>query len=533
MPKNIVLCSDGTGNQGGTGQETNVWRIYQAVDRHRTKPGEQQIAFYDDGVGTEDNKYLRILGGALGLGFTRNVKDLYKFLVKNYQQDDDIYMFGFSRGAYTVRALAAFVTTCGVIENAVAKTERQLDDDIKKLIRTYVKRPKKPGQITVAGVDVTHPDVKCVGVWDTVSAIGVPFDIGLKRLVEALFKFEFRDQDLGAKVKHGFHALAVDDERKSFHPVAWHARDGVEQVWFAGVHSNVGGGYPKQGMAYVSLDWMMEQVASDPAKGWGLYFEPGLRDAAKHHANVHDKLYDSRAGIAAYYRYAPRDIEALIPKDEIKIHECVFDRIARRTLGYGPGNMPSTRKIEIVATRGAPADPKRQARINKAKDDRAKILQGARMWIAARKALHLAFVLLSMLIAATFATEAIHNFFPTSAWAPLFVPALFTLVVVAIMLHMRNFHSVLLSLLALGILAIFQFGPKEWFGGPITPWSWFMDILIFALPDLLAGLVHGFIAIYPYGLVAVAIAVVAMWVLKIKFRGKTGDYFERACKTLR
>ena len=112
MSKNIILCADGTGNKGGYTPSSNVYRIYNAININ----DNPQIRFYDNGVGTEKNKYYRGLAGAFGLGFKSNVIDLYVYLSKNYKPGDQVYLFGFSRGAATVRAFTGFIATCGLID---------------------------------------------------------------------------------------------------------------------------------------------------------------------------------------------------------------------------------------------------------------------------------------------------------------------------------------------------------------------------------------------------------------------------------
>ena len=117
--KNIILSTDGTGNAGGVGHGTNVWRLHTAIDRqsHLTvEDNIRQVAFYHDGVGTQDKKILKIIGGAFGYGLKRTIKELYTFLVNNYEPGDQIYLFGFSRGAYTVRLLAGMILACGIID---------------------------------------------------------------------------------------------------------------------------------------------------------------------------------------------------------------------------------------------------------------------------------------------------------------------------------------------------------------------------------------------------------------------------------
>src|SRR5712691_4190800 len=134
IPKNIVICSDGTGNSAIKDRGTNVFKLYEAVDvnGHLNNPTlTPQITFYDDGVGTETFKPLKLLGGALGWGLSRNVKELYAALVRSYNPGDRIFLFGFSRGAYTVRTLGSFITTCGILERNRYVTDADLVKAVK------------------------------------------------------------------------------------------------------------------------------------------------------------------------------------------------------------------------------------------------------------------------------------------------------------------------------------------------------------------------------------------------------------------
>ena len=176
MGRKIILCSDGTGNRGGVGYETNVWRLYKGLDLTNSS---KQIAFYDDGVGTQDLVYLKRLAGAVGWGFERNVKQLYTSFARNYERGDELYFFGFSRGAYTVRALAAFIAECGVIRGAANMTDVELDKQVTELADDYGKRRDQPGFEPRIAVDPV-PEIEFIGVWDTVSALALPFDIWLK-----------------------------------------------------------------------------------------------------------------------------------------------------------------------------------------------------------------------------------------------------------------------------------------------------------------------------------------------------------------
>ena len=142
MPKRIVVCSDGTGNTAIKGRGTNVFKLFEAVDldSHRYDPTvTPQIAIYDDGVGTEDFKPLKLLGGATGWGLSRNVKHLYAELVRVYDPGDEIYMFGFSRGAFTVRTLVGLIATCGLIDprQLPKRTARAFHAKVQKAYSAY------------------------------------------------------------------------------------------------------------------------------------------------------------------------------------------------------------------------------------------------------------------------------------------------------------------------------------------------------------------------------------------------------------
>lgn len=383
MPKNIILCSDGTGNSGGKGRGTNVWKLYKALDLHHS---QAQVSFHDDGVGTSDFVLFKMLGGAFGWGLKRNVKRLYKFLVIQYERGqggapgDDIFLFGFSRGAHTVRMVAGMVCRCGLVDRTQCGSERELDARIDEAYDAYVesfaqaKRQTAPHSgspvdsaqynITDAAQETVEPPaltrfraqdyvirdvpIKFIGVWDTVDAVGVPVD-ELREGLDLLKRVAIHDKTLHPLVRHACHAVAIDDQRHTFEPVMWNESklapgQTIEQVWFAGVHSNVGGGYPKDEMALVSLDWMMAK-----ARQHGLVFIDELCDGYRHEADVHSKLYDSRAGLAAYYRYMPRDIKKICLEHGIsqaKIHVSVFDRIRRGSDGYAPFNLPDDIVIE-------------------------------------------------------------------------------------------------------------------------------------------------------------------------------------------
>lgn len=394
--KNIILSTDGTGNAGGIGHGTNVWRLHTAIDRqsHLTIENNiRQVAYYHDGVGSQDKKWLKILGGVFGYGLKRTIKELYTFLVDNYEPGDQIYLFGFSRGAYTVRLLAGMILACGILDKKSYKNKSDVDlaNDVEQVYRSMQELIKQQKEEQLESSEDTskmmqatrksirkisnkinpveelpeniHLDLKIrfMGVWDTVDAYAIPSDT-LAKILDRFFYISFREHDneLNQAVESACHALSIDDQRRVFEPVLWRENtdnndhDRIQQAWFSGVHSNVGGGYPRQGMAWNTLEWMMLN-----ARKAGLRFVNEDIYQFTENKDVHDKMYDSRSGFGAYYVFKQRKISQLwddytSKTSKPRIHISVFERIATRAEGYAPTNLPE--EFEIIATMPICAD---------------------------------------------------------------------------------------------------------------------------------------------------------------------------------
>lgn len=349
MSKNIILCSDGTWDKGGDGTPSNVWQLYQTLDLETTEP--RQVAFYEDGVGTGNFRLFKTLGGAFGFGLRRNVCHLYQHLLNHYEPGDRIYLFGFSRGAYTIWLLTQMVAEYG----ATAEITDHLADAFEAIRQKYAsgKNTEAPAELRARlGIqqDPTDPSsdnfvaIHFVGLWDTVDALGGPYD-QLKGIINKLYTYQFHklSRKPVANIKQGYQALAIDEARAPFLPVLWDESEQlpdqkIEQVWFAGVHSNIGGGYPKPGLSLVTFSWML-----DKAKSAGLEIIELESTILHNRANVHSRLYDSRAGLAAYYPYRPRNIgffQREHAKTTARIHYSALERISWGTNGYAPANLP-------------------------------------------------------------------------------------------------------------------------------------------------------------------------------------------------
>jgi uncharacterized protein (DUF2235 family) len=375
--KNIVLLSDGTGNSAAKLFKTNVWRLYLALD---LTDETRQIAYYDDGVGTSSFRPLALLGGAFGWGLKRNVIDLYAFLCRNYKPGDRIYCFGFSRGAFTIRILIGLVNSQGLVQ---AHTEEKLQEEAIKAFERYrsigkhwrrkvhkarrslarIRSKDEPAKIPAQPAPGA-PDIAFVGLWDTVAAYGLPLE-ELTQALSFVFPLAVPDRNPCPIMKRACHALALDDERKTFHPVLWNEKDCAQdaarigdetltQVWFAGVHSDVGGGYAEEQLSLESLDWIIAEAAKQKLK-----FDPEACRRIKVAMNVNGMLHDSRQGTGQAYRYLPRDVYKLVndtrdPDDEVrierpKIHESVFRRIANSDESYAPIVLPARYAIVDAA----------------------------------------------------------------------------------------------------------------------------------------------------------------------------------------
>jgi uncharacterized protein (DUF2235 family) len=294
--KRLVVCTDGTWNSRDAAKEdgaglTNVAKLERAV-APRDEQGNPQHTFYHAGVGVGP-WYEKMLGGAFGVGLSRNVQACYSWLVELYDPGDQIFLFGFSRGAYTARSLGGLIRNCGLLR-------REHRSRVEEAYGLY--RDRKPDTHPSADKAVAFrnayahaPRIHCIGVWDTVGALGVPTSGPVGWYTR--HKYGFHDVTLSAQVDHAFHALAIDERRKPFAPTLWEIPDAdardpnrrqrVEQVWFAGVHCNVGGGYPECGLSDTALAWML-----DRARSAGLAIKPEVERGlqARCDATLHDSM---------------------------------------------------------------------------------------------------------------------------------------------------------------------------------------------------------------------------------------------------
>ena len=260
--KSIILCADGTWNtphgDSPTRPDTNVRKLYCAVTN-----SPEQLKYYDSGVGTDGTPLDHLSGGAMGEGLFQKIQDCYQFLANAHCDGDRIFVFSFSRGAYTARSTAGMIAGFGV-------PTINLDNlTVRRIFDAYREPDKTKKAALKAELDAAYAlrevRVKMVGVWDTVGSLGIPsifFNVLNQR------KYGFLDTALHPCVERAYHAVSIDERRAQFRPALWTNPDGsfrpndaqVEQVWFPGVHSDVGGGYQECELSDVTLSWMMHKA---------------------------------------------------------------------------------------------------------------------------------------------------------------------------------------------------------------------------------------------------------------------------------
>jgi uncharacterized protein (DUF2235 family) len=357
--RNIVLCCDGTSNQYG-GSNTNVVRLYQML----VKDPARQLAFYDPGVGTFGSqaaltpvaKFItKVMGLAFGLGLTSNIEAGYTYLMNNWNRGDRVYIFGFSRGAYTARGIAAMLHKCGLFEHG----HERLVPYAAKMFRKERDPAIWNGFKTTFGRECP---VRFLGLWDTVSSVGWVWD-------PVRLPFSANNPEVTI-VRH---AVAIDERRAFFRQNLWgdppNGQD-VKQVWFAGDHCDVGGSYPEtqSGLSQIALEWMVRE-----ARAAGLLIDPALlqqivppRDRAPGNgaqppdwrqeihtslkwywwpAEFFPKVVQRREGGDQYVTGVRLNLgrRRFMP-DGAVVHQSVKDKMDGSD--YRPGNLPATPGVE-------------------------------------------------------------------------------------------------------------------------------------------------------------------------------------------
>jgi uncharacterized protein (DUF2235 family) len=331
MSRRLVICCDGTWDtedQKGEGRSpTNVTRVFKDVARSDGQ-GVEQTTYYHPGVGTSRGQKFR--GGAFGYGLSRDVKDAYRFIVSHFEPGDELFFFGFSRGAFTARSTAGLVRNAGILK----REEIGRVDEAYDLYRNRLAHPRSKEAQRFRDAYSWETSIRFIGVWDTVGALGIPLS-GLRWVNVVNRRWQFHDTDLSTTVGSAFQAIAVDERRQSFKPTIWKqqadapASQQLQQVWFAGVHCDVGGGYARRELADITLWWMKDRAVS-----CGLVFDHV--DAGIDSTWVTGPLHHSDKGAWRVLKPYVRPIGEVDPKHEYAASTAV-ERLDVKD--YSPANL--------------------------------------------------------------------------------------------------------------------------------------------------------------------------------------------------
>ncbi len=360
MAKTIAFFADGTWNgpgkdENGDGvpEDTNVLKMFcnlagaVTVETARMKDEQEKVlvsidgvpmqtAKYIHGVGDSENLLVKALGGVFGKGVIARIVRGYTYISRQFDPGDAICIVGFSRGAYTARALGGMIASVGLLDR------RKLDlQDRRRAYgygmgawEEYRQGAKKSGGIfdeihkvgatpVPAGCRIENVDIRAIGVWDTVGSLGIPvYDND-----ERVDVFRFADTTLNARVRNGFHAVSIDERREDFPPTRWTPAANVEECWFAGAHSDVGGGYAECGLSDIALQWMTQRMRSTGLRFGALPVyvpKPDVGIAA--HEPWRDGVWKLRG---TRIRSIPRDA-------------AIDDSVSRRMAALGPAYHPES-----------------------------------------------------------------------------------------------------------------------------------------------------------------------------------------------
>jgi uncharacterized protein (DUF2235 family) len=376
--RNLVVCCDGTNDQFGAAN-TNVVTLFTAALKRAT----QQAVFYDPGVGTFSStaaltpaakQVTKIMGSAFGYGVSKNIADSYGFLSQNFQWNDRIFLFGFSRGAYAVRALAALIHACGLLhrqnQNLIPYAIELFKSESSQAEALAAQMEKRSGTRPLlklplcdafAAAFSAKPQIHFLGLWDTVTSVGSLYNP---------LKLPFTRWNPSVRAVR--HAVSIDERRKFFRQNLWSkSQPNVTQVWFAGVHADVGGGYPpgQNGLSQFSLSWMLAQAQAaglliDPAKAPPAGTAPSPKVPPMHDeltkfgwklAQLVPRQYSVREGgpkgkFVSKWKISPLPQPRFVESGS-RVHRTVFERM-RDDESYRPPNLPD----EVCDENGTPFD---------------------------------------------------------------------------------------------------------------------------------------------------------------------------------
>ena len=333
--KKLIVCVDGTWNSpsmedNGEPAPTNVFKFYRALE----DGCDDQCAYYHTGIGTEKGRVGNILDGAFGGSLEDHIRDVYLWLAERYEEEDQIFLLGFSRGAFTVRCVASMLKRPGLVVLGSDKRLQAKREAVGRAYEAYADRDQE-AEVHLPD-DEFHDDgeavpVQFLGVWDTVGALGIPDELEFTNLLfDRKDRWEFHDTVLGENVKTARHAMALDEIRASFtvsrwDPSSFAGKDkDVKEKWFPGVHGDIGGGYQDSSLADLALEWMI-----DEAEQAGVRFRNNVREQVQ--GCPLGVMHQSYKGVFAAFRSRPRRAPMVVGS-EPSLDQSVIERQQARLI---------------------------------------------------------------------------------------------------------------------------------------------------------------------------------------------------------
>ncbi|HSM82527.1 MAG TPA: DUF2235 domain-containing protein [Nodosilinea sp.] len=359
--KRLVVCCDGTWQEASQKIPTNVVKLAQIIKTNDALLQQPQMVEYSPGIGSGGKWLKRLGGGAFGWGIDENIQAAYRFLCLNYDAGDEIYLFGFSRGAYTVRSLAGLMRIAGGLlpSNEVLKVPAVYDiyrsqghsndraqSSPEDLSRRELERKQRAMQ--ALSTRVRPARVTVLGCWDTVGALGIPRTIPLlSQLIN--HKYEFHDCQLSNIIDYALHAVAIDEARKVFDYTPMQqsqpnidAGQVLHQVWFPGGHGAVGGGdLASLPLADGALLWMIDTIQR--TLKLGLEFDlSAVQSNPAVPRSAHSYSIQPQPAARVEAKPVPWPLRQLrqVPSDAV-LHQSVFERWRALGTAYRPSNMPA------------------------------------------------------------------------------------------------------------------------------------------------------------------------------------------------
>jgi len=330
MKKRIIICCDGAWNSPKKfihGGITNITKLVHSIKSIDTDHGIQQVVFHHPGYDIGRGRLNRYIPDATDETISHSIEDCYRFLANNYVEGDEIFCFSSGRGTVTARLLVELLDCAGLL------SKEELDS-LPKVLKYFQTQPERRQVLPISLANTIKPRIRLFAAWDTIATTAPIMGSITKKWWYSLF-----EAPLSKNVERAYQALAIDEHRKCFSPILWSAsqeKQTVTQVWFAGTHSNIGGGYEDAGLSDLAFNWVVRR-----AECTGLFFNcQYLYNLEKVKPNLMGGIHDSFSVPHKLLQQGKRHLRSIGHGDTAgeMIHESVIERL-ERVKSYTPDNL--------------------------------------------------------------------------------------------------------------------------------------------------------------------------------------------------